>query len=183
MKMKHITLLILILTHSYCFMSCTKVATPMYNESVLSDGWQVQSAEQVMSDGQALSGEEVSTEGWYEATVPSTIMGVLTANGLYENILEGTNYLQADNAPFKGAWWYRTTFTLPEIGSDQHVKLLFDGVNYRANIWLNGVQLASQDSTFGTFRTYDFDITPYVKQDNTLAVEVFRAEEIGRAHV
>ena len=177
MKTKYITLLILILTHSYCFMSCTRVSTPMHSEIVLNDGWQVQSAEKAMTDGQALSGEEVSTEGWYEATVPSTIMGVLTDNGLYPDILEGTNYLQADNTPFKGAWWYRTTFTLPEMGTNEFVKLLFDGVNYRANIWLNGVQLASQDSTFGTFRTYDFDITPYVKQDNTLAVEVFRAED------
>ena len=177
MKAKFFKLIILILTHSYCFMSCTNVDNPIHNKVVLNDGWQVQAAEQVMSDGQTLSSEQVSTEGWYEATVPSTIMGVLTANGLYEDILEGTNYLQADNSPFKGAWWYRTTFTLPTMGGDEFVKLLFDGVNYRANIWLNGVQLAGKDSVFGTFHTYSFDITPYAKEKNTLAVEVFRAED------
>ena len=57
MKAKFFKLIILILTHSYCFMSCTNVDNPIHNKVVLNDGWQVQAAEQVMSDGQTRSEE------------------------------------------------------------------------------------------------------------------------------
>lgn len=42
-------------------------------------------------------------QGRYKATVPSTVMGVLTANGEYAGILNGTAYKDIDRSRFDKA--------------------------------------------------------------------------------
>jgi len=57
----------------------------------------------------------------------------------------------------------------------RRITLHFDGINYRANIWLNGRRLADSSAVVGTYRRFDFDITDALKGGaaNALAVEVF----------
>ena len=131
------------------------------SEQVLSDGWKVQSSVAKKS---------------YNAQVPSTIMGTLTQNGLYKGILEGVAYKQYDTKPFDCSWWYRRDFTLKNLRSSEHVLLVFDGICYRANVFVNGKQVASKDTLCGSFRRHVIDITSVAKTKNKLAVEVFRAQ-------
>ncbi|MEG2573278.1 MAG: glycoside hydrolase family 2, partial [Bacteroides sp.] len=130
---------------------------------LLSNGWKVQSSAQT------------GTKECYDASIPATVMGVLTANGRYNNVLEGINYKQIDKSIFNDSWWFRKEFELPKLEKGKQASLLFDGLSYRANIWLNGKLIASKDSVFGPFRQFSFDITPYIKTKNRLAVEVFKA--------
>ena len=37
-------------------------------------------------------------------------------------------------------------------------RLEFDGINYRANIWLNGKKMADASTTFGAFRRFSIDV-------------------------
>lgn len=134
-----------------------------YFKMMLSGGWNIQSSGNL--------GKE-----WYPATVPSTVMGVLSANGLYEGILEGVNYRDIDRTPFEESWHYKTSFEMPGLSGKQHAFLHFDGINYSANIWLNGKKIASRDECFGPFRQFSFDITPYLANENQLEVEVFKAQ-------
>lgn len=137
-------------------------ATPL--ELNLSDSWKVYSS--------------LDTARQYDATVPSTAMGVLTAAGVYpENILDGTNYRRVDRVQFNVPWWWRTRFSLPELPKDAHVTLDLDGISYRAEVWLNGHKVAASDTLAGTFRRHSIDITPYVGRDNDLALKVSRARE------
>ena len=108
----------------------------------LSEGWHVQSSDKVQGDGAHLSTPGTSTAGWYSATVPSTLMGVLTANGAEPEPLTREDYQHTDRRQFDVSWWYRTTFTIPSQQQGQHTLLQFDGISYRANIWLNGHQIA-----------------------------------------
>ena len=128
---------------------------------VLTDGWSVQSSQSKKS---------------YKAQVPSTIMGTLTQNGLYKGILEGLNYKQYDTKPFDCSWWYRRDFTLTDLKSSEHVLLVFDGICYRANVFVNGTLVASKDTLCGSFRRHVLDITAVAKAKNKLEVEVFRAQ-------
>ena len=128
---------------------------------ILRDGWRVQSSQSKKS---------------YAAVVPSTIMGTLTANGLYKGILEGTAYKQYDSKPFDCSWWYRRDFSLKDLHPDEHVLLVFDGICYRANVFVNGTQVASKDTLCGSFRRHVIDITPVAKAQNNLEVEVFKAQ-------
>jgi len=146
------------------------------NEVLLAENWLVQSSAKVNQGGEALSTAAANTSDWYPATVPSTIMGVLTSNGLYQDLLFGMNYKEADRTPFDVSWWYKTSFKAPVTGEGKHTKLQLDGLTYRANIWLNGKQIGSKENVYGTFCRFEFDITPYLQEENTLAIEVFRAQ-------
>jgi exo-1,4-beta-D-glucosaminidase len=168
-------------------LSCSRSDQVLTGKILLHENWHVQQSERINDvPGSVVSGTVLNTESWYPATVPSTVMGVLTANGLYRNIFVGDSLRNVDRAQFQKPWWYRTEFILPKIREDQHVMLNFDGINYYANIWLNSKLVASRDSVFGTFRRFEFDITGLVKDSvNILAVEVFkqRPGDLGHGFV
>ena len=138
--------------------------------------WQVQSSEKVSQTGDVLSTPAADTDGWIAAKVPSTIMGILTANGIEPEALTAEDYAKIDKQRFEKSWWYRTTFNLPELKEGEHALLDFDGICYRANVWLNGQQIANSGEMAGTFRQFEYDVTKAIAQKNVLAVEVFRAQ-------
>ncbi len=107
--------------------------------------------------------------------VPSTVAGALEEAGLLgENLLEGMHYASADKAPFDEAWTYATTLAVkPSKG--QHYLLSFDGLNYYADIFFNGRQLAASDTTFGVFIRREYDVTPLLKAKNDIQVRLRRA--------
>ena len=147
----------------------------------LSKGWLVQSSAKVSMKGAVLSMPNADVDGWYEAAVPSTVVGVLTTDGVEPEALTAEDYQRIDKKRFDVSWWYRTTFKVDSSKSKvkslkPHVLLSFDGICYRANIWLNGHLVAGKDKVAGTYRQFTFDVTPYIREQNVLAVEVFRAQ-------
>ena len=111
-----------------------------------------------------------------ETTVPSTVAGSMHAAGLLgKDLLEGRNYEKADKSVFDGTWTYSKTFSSkPKKG--RHTELVFDGLNYYADIYLNGRQIASSDTTFGPFIRRAYDITDLLKRRNKLEVKLRRAQ-------
>jgi len=63
---------------------------------------------------------------------------------------------------------------VPAEYAGKHLTLHFDGINYRANVWLNGKQIADSNTLVGMFRRFEFDVTGKVRAGakNALAVEV-----------
>ena len=103
-------------------------------------------------------------------------MGVLTANGIEPEAMTAEDYAKIDKKQFEKSWWYRTAFHLPALKDGEHVLLDFDGICYRANVWLNGQQIANSQEMAGSFRQFEYDVTKQITNDNVLAVEVFRAQ-------
>ncbi|WP_291098142.1 MULTISPECIES: glycoside hydrolase family 2 protein [unclassified Flavobacterium] len=171
---RSLILFILIAFSQYSF----AVTKPIISRRVqLKENWKVGQNNKVLSDGATISSSDNNSENWYKASVPSTVMGVLTANGFYKDIFVGTNYKELDKTQFDDSWWYKTEFDLPNILPENNISLHFDGINYYANIWLNGKLIASRDKVFGTFQQFEFDITALAKKKgNILAVEIFRAQ-------
>ncbi len=90
----------------------------------------------------------------------------------------GENFSLEDmpkDSPFRVSWWYRTEFQVPADWQDKSAWLNFRGINYRANIWLNGKQIAKSEDVAGAFRRYEFEVgsTLLPGKLNVLAVEVF----------
>lgn len=170
-------LIYIIVSVLFC-LKMTACAEPTVDnrQILLSENWTIQQSAKIESDGKLISSKNFSTDGWYKASVPSTVMGALTQNGLYKDLLVGTNYKTADKSLFDSSWWYRTTFTLPQEDKGKHVSLQFDGLTYRANIWLNGKLIAPKEKVYGPFCRFSFDITDIIEDENILAVEVFRAQ-------
>lgn len=138
---------------------------------------QVQSSAKVNQTGDILSTDAAQTDGWFSATIPSTLMAVLTENGVEPEALTAEDYARIDKKQFDVSWWYRMEFPLPSsYKKGDHVILNFDGICYRANVWLNGKKIADKSELFGPFRQFSFEITKEVRKENVLAVEVFRAQ-------
>lgn len=160
----------------YTVLMSSSRTEPQDGDIQLSKGWFIKSSAKT-----SLNGEQLSTEGtdfgneWYKASVPSTIMGALTAeNELYADAFYGKNYNKIDREQFDTAWWYRTSFDVPQLKEGQRAELAFDGLSYRADVWLNGKQIASADELFGPFRRFAFDVTDVLKEKNFLAVRIYR---------
>lgn len=122
------------------------------------------------------------TDGWllngkYNATVPSTIMGVLTANGEYPGILEGLSYKDIDRSRFDQSFIYSKEFELTTEDLKENIFLQLDGISYRANIYLNGKLVADKNTIYGAYRRHTLDITKYAQATNKLEIEVFRAQK------
>lgn len=133
-----------------------------------------QDADFTLSEGWIIhaSGSDIT----YSAKVPSTVIGTLTEHGLYKDAFVGTNYYKAiDREDFAKPWWYEKEFTLPALKPGQRVVLDFEGVTYRADVWFNGSKLASADVFEGPFRQHRFDVTELVRENNTLALQIYRA--------
>jgi exo-1,4-beta-D-glucosaminidase len=159
----------------FIILSCSKPVI-VSEKILLEKNWWVQQSGKINTPADSdVSIGFIDTSLWYAASVPSTVMGVLTANGLYNDLFVGDSLKRINEKQFEESWWFRTEFTLPDIQVNQHVMLNFDGISYYANVWLNSILIASRDSVYGTFRRFEFDITPFIKDSaNILAVEVFK---------
>ena len=62
-------------------------------------------------------------------------------------------------SPFLRSWWFRTDFQLPADYRGKTLWLNFDGINYRANVWMNGREIASADKLVGTWRLFNLDVS------------------------
>ena len=160
--------------------------------TVLRDNWFIQPSVDVHAHGEEISKVGFSTRDWYPATLPSTVLSALVENKVYPDPYTGVNLRSIPGttypifedfsnipmppaSPFRQSWWYRTEFKLPPEYSGKTVWLGFDGINYRANVWMNGVRIASSEDLAGTWRLFNLDVTSVVKpgQTNSLAVEIF----------
>src|SRR5580698_8455594 len=123
----------------------------------LETGWQIQSAASTGHDGVAISTGAFSPSGWHAATVPTTVLGALVNDGVYTNIFFGTNLARISRAPFTNAWWFRNEFSVTKKQAAGNADLVFEGINYRANVWLNGKQIADMNDIFGAFKIFTLD--------------------------
>jgi exo-1,4-beta-D-glucosaminidase len=157
---------------------CSEQRDELSSRILLRDNWFIARSGHPGIPSDPFSGNMNNTGKWYRARVPSTVMGVLTSNGLYKDIFSGDNFSRIDSVQFYGPWLYSTRFSVPSLKGGQHISLHFDGINYSGNIWLNGSLLASRNEIKGPFRMYEFDITGLVHESgNILTVEVYRAEK------
>ncbi len=137
-------------------------------------GWYKENAAQVSQEGEVLSKADYKPQAkWYPATVPGTVLTTLVNNGVYPEPLFGEN-----NRPEKipeelcrKDWWYRTTVEVPESYKGKLVWLNFDGINYAADIWVNGKRVGPIK---GAFIRGIFDITKFVenKKEAVIAVRI-----------
>src|SRR5919197_3269203 len=183
-------LLRLALAVSVVLAASASVAEPL--RIPLDAGWAIQSSASVKLTGDAISQPGFSTQGWHAATVPGTIVGALVESGRFPDpytamnlrSIPGTTYPIGEefsllpmpsDSPYSVSWWYRREFDLPASTRDRTIWLNLNGINYRANIWVNGVRIAASDAVAGAFRRYEFDITRVARRGgaNAVAVEVF----------
>ncbi len=143
------------------------------NKKLLSKNWKIQTEAEITETGKEISQVGFNTDGWHKAQVPATVLGTLVENRIVKDPFFGDNLKKINSDQFTNPWWYRTEFELSEDEADYRAVLDFDGINYRADIWLNGQQIVGEETVFGAFQRFSFDISKIVwKGKNVLAVKV-----------
>jgi exo-1,4-beta-D-glucosaminidase len=162
----------------------------------LREGWMLQSSSKVDAPGNVVSTGNFSPKSWHEVTVPTTVVAALVKNKVLPDPFPGTNLRQFSgvsypigenfsniamppDSPYLVSWWYRKQFAVPASDKGKTLWLNFKGINYRANVWLNGKQIANSNDVAGAWRTYEFNVTDAIKSgaENVLAVQVFAPTE------
>ena len=106
----------------------------------LDSGWKLQDAAKVAESGPQISQAGYGPAHWYAAVVPGTVLTSLVADGVYPDPLYGENN-RPDKIPeslCRASYWYRLAINLPEEFAGRRVWLQFDGINYAAEVWVNG---------------------------------------------
>ena len=125
----------------------------------------------VKADGAQLSKPGVSTKDWLVATVPGTVLTSMIDRGVYPDSDYGLNNLAIPERLARQNYWYRVEFKAPPQAQGQRLTLTFEGINYAAEVWLNGKNLGS---ITGAFIRGNFDVTSLLAAsgENVLAVKV-----------
>jgi hypothetical protein len=145
------------------------------NDWAFSDGWTMieapkLAASQPDADGARISLPTFAAADWLRATVPGTALTTLVDDGVYPDPYYGLNNLAIPESLNKQDYWYRNAFDLPASLAGQQLTLDFEGINYKASVWLNGVRVG--DVT-GAFERGQFDTTALLRAGrNVLAVRI-----------
>jgi hypothetical protein len=116
-----------------------------------------------------LSRPGIDTKSWMQATIPGTVLTTMVDQGIYPDPDYGLNNLAIPETLNKQDYWYRAEFKAPKEATGRQLTLTFEGINYKADVWLNGQSLGT---ITGAFIRGVFDVTKIVKADNVLAVRI-----------
>jgi beta-galactosidase/beta-glucuronidase len=165
--------------------------------------FELQSAVLVKATGAEISLSEYKSDVyWFPVRVPCTVLTGLVANKIYPDPYSGLNnmlipdasdefnrkynleqfsYLPNNPNPWEKPYWYRAIFSVPADDRDRRFQLIFKGINYRAEVWLNGSQIADSTQMAGMFAQYSLDVSKQIKAGtlNALAVKIFPLDYPG----
>ena len=162
------------------------------NKLFLHKSWQLQSSCEAKASGAQISTVGFDGGAWHHSDLPTTVVAALVADKTYPDPNYATNLLSfpgfvndrqhffsnqdmPNGSPFRCSWWFRSEFTVPAEYEHKNSWLHFLGINYRANIWLNGQKVADADEVAGTFATFEFNVSKFLQtgKPNALALEIF----------
>ena len=146
------------------------------NQLNLSGGnWMLQRASLVNGRGEEISKPGYMGEAWIPATVPGTVLSSFINIGAVPDPNFADNQLQISDSYFISDFWYRNEFTVNNPA--KYVFLNFDGINWKADVYLNGSKVGHID---GAFIRGKFDVSKQIiKGKNVLAVKIFRNDHPG----
>ena len=181
-------------------LACSALHAQPSAQLFLREHWAIQSSAMAQDPGDVISKPGYQPTGWYPAAMPSTVLAALVADHVYSDpgfgmnlrSVAGTTYPigalfsnipMPPESPFRRPWWFRTEFQAPAEDKGKTLWLRFDGINYRANVWLNGKRIADSTSMAGAWRLFEYNVTDAIRPGaaNALAVEIFAPlpDELG----
>ena len=97
------------------------------------------------------------------------------------NITWSNTAISRMNQPMEKPYWYRTTFDVPQGDKGKHFQLIFKGINYRAEVWVNGKRIADSSEMAGMFSQYSLDVSNVINagKSNSLAVKIYPLDYPG----
>lgn len=158
------------------------VALLAVSEGVLAWDWTVQRSNEVSEQGEVVSQTGFVANGWLKAPVPGTVARAWQEAGKLEDIRYDDNLTRIDDEWFNADFWYRTEFEAPAVQAGERLILNFDGINWKADVFLNGQTVGHID---GAFIRSHFDVTKQAKAGgrNALAVLIHHNDNYGKVKI
>ncbi len=150
----------------------------------LDSGWRCMRADSVNATGEKISNTAFSSSAWMPATVPGTVLTSLLDNKRVPDPYFGMNNQLIPDIYITGnaayTYWFIRDFAETKPAADGLVWLELRGINYGADIFLNGHKLNATTEK-GMFRRLNYNITSYLisKGINRLAVIVYPPDPAG----
>jgi len=142
--------------------------------------WHLQSAGAVSaSTGEQISDVGFDDRNWLPATVPGTVLTSYLNEGKVPDPYYADQRFKIDDDFFThNDWWYRGSFVVPAEYRGRRVWLNFDGINWKAEVFVNGTRVGRIDGAFIRGR---FDISSLVTPGEraSLAVLIHRVAHPG----
>ncbi|MFF7989028.1 exo-beta-D-glucosaminidase [Kitasatospora xanthocidica] len=139
----------------------TAVADTAGSTTVLK-GFDVQSSADVPDSAQTVSTPGYQPAGWHRAGPRTTVLAALVADGTYPDPFYSTNMATIPTQPFTVPWWYRSDFTVNDTSARSYLDVT--GVVSAADVYVNGVRVATADQIAGMYTSHELDITAQVHQ-------------------
>ncbi|RNL50749.1 glycoside hydrolase family 2 protein [Pedobacter jejuensis] len=149
----------------------------------LNSGWVCANVKDVNANGSQISTKSFTINNWMAATVPGTILTTLLNNKKIPDPFYGINNERIDDVYKTGnayyTYWFVKDFDEKAIGNEQ-VWLQFRGINYKADIFLNGKKI-NLTTIEGMHLRSHFNITKMLAANgkNRLAVIVHPPDFVG----
>lgn len=168
----------------------TKDSQRIYLDSPIQHGgtteWTMKKASEITTSAEQLSQPDYSTQGWLSAIVPGTVLNSLVYHGIYPDPYHGINNKKeqhlipdlADTGRDFYTYWFRSEFLIPESFQGKTIWMEVEGINYRAEIWVNGHLVSHMN---GMFKPDVINLTDVVKagEKSALAIKVFPVDVPG----
>lgn len=142
------------------------------------NNWTMIEAPKVAQNGAELSRPGVATTGWHQATVPGTVLQTLVDRGVYPDPYHALNNMVIPESLARQDYWYRTAFDVPSEVAGKRTQVVFNGVNYASEIWINGEKVGNIK---GAFIRGTFAFMP-VSGANVIAIKVSPPPHPGTPH-
>ena len=163
---------LIVLLSAFMLMSCSKTQDAESATMMLNDHWEIFSSVNHKESGVMISDANYLSVDKLISDVPTTVFNAQISNGICKDVYVGNNLEKISKKAYQDSWWYRKTFYVDY--SATNYELQFNGINYKANIWLNGNLIADSSEVNNAFKMFRYDVSQYIKSDeNVLAVEVF----------
>lgn len=143
------------------------------------DDWKIQRSSEITADGPAISAARYDASSWMKARVPGTVLASFVEAGEAPDPVYDENVNMIPEAYYNSEFWYRTEFGVPPGFVDDKVWLNFDGINWKAEVWMNGHKLGRIE---GAFIRAKFDVTDILRKKNCLAVRIIPNDNPGEVH-
>ena len=150
--------------------------------------WKMIKSGDIKDPGEKISSSNYPTDKWLPAIVPGTVLNSLVYNQKYPEPYYGiNNKIESKLIPDISevgrdfyTYWFRTEFEIPQSFKGQNIWLQLDGINYRAEVWVNGNLLSTINGMF--IQDY-INVTAFVNTGkiNTLAIKVLPVDVPGIA--
>lgn len=167
--------------------ACAHAAATAANAPIIAGGagsvvpvshWFIQSSANAQQSGDIISKPGYSTKDWYRVSGTATVLAGLLGDDEYPDVFHGMNLLgvevpNTDHHRFEIPWWYRTEFRIPDAPGALHTFIRVNGIIPRADLWLNGRQIADATRIDGAYTTHEIEVTALLRPGvNVLAVRV-----------